>query len=99
MIAKLNGIAVLAVTLFSVALPSMGADWKPASSTLTTPWTAKVSPDHVLPDYPRPQMVRKQWANLNGLWEYAVQDKDASSLKLSPAISLCRSPLSRVFLV
>ena len=77
MAAKRIGLLELALALFSVALPSMGADWKPAPSTLTTPWTSKVNPNHALPDYPRPQMVRKQWANLNGLWEYAVQDKDA----------------------
>src|SRR4051794_13590484 len=76
MAAKRIGFVELAVTLFSVALPSVAADWKVAPSTLTTPWTAKVNPDHALPDYPRPQMERKQWANLNGLWEYAIQDKD-----------------------
>ncbi|MFL6414678.1 MAG: glycoside hydrolase family 2 protein [Bryobacteraceae bacterium] len=65
-----------ALILLFVALPSESADWKPAPSTLTTPWTAKVSPVRVLPDYPRPQMVRKDWANLNGLWEYAIQDKN-----------------------
>jgi len=76
MAAKRIGFLELLAALFFVALPSLGADWKPAPSTLTTPWTAKVSPDHVLPDYPRPQLVRKQWANLNGLWEYTIQGKD-----------------------
>ena len=33
---------------------------------LQTRWAALVQPDSVLPDYPRPQMVRKQWTNLNG---------------------------------
>src|SRR3954447_9942675 len=73
---KQSEILRAATALLSLALPSVGADWKPAPSTLTTPWTAKVNPDHTLPDYPRPQMERKQWANLNGLWEYAIQDKD-----------------------
>src|SRR4029079_2313158 len=35
-----------------------------------------VSPDKVHPDYPRPQMVRKEWQNLNGLWDYAIRPKD-----------------------
>lgn len=37
-----------------------------------TPWAKDVKPDKVLPEYPRPQMVREEWQNLNGLWDYAV---------------------------
>jgi beta-galactosidase/beta-glucuronidase len=54
------------------------ADWKPADNPLTTPWTAKVSPTNALPEYPRPQMTRARWTNLNGLWEYAIVAKDAA---------------------
>ena len=35
-------------------------------------WTEQVSPVLPLPEYPRPQMVREEWLNLNGLWEYAI---------------------------
>ena len=67
---RLTGLVVLA------ALAS-AASWKPADNTLTTPWTAQVRPDRALPDYPRPQMVRTAWTNLNGLWDYAIQPKEA----------------------
>jgi len=40
-----------------------------------TPWANDVSPANALPEYPRPQMVRKQWQNLNGLWDYAITMK------------------------
>src|SRR6185503_6663602 len=30
------------------------------------------------PEYPRPQMVREKWANLNGLWDYAIAGQDAA---------------------
>ena len=43
-----------------------------SAGTLQTPWTADVSPTNALPDYPRPQMVRSDWLNLNGLWDYAI---------------------------
>ncbi|MEX1827410.1 glycoside hydrolase family 2 protein [Luteibacter sp. CQ10] len=44
-----------------------------ASSTvpLTTPWTEEARAAQVpLPDYPRPQMTRAAWLNLNGTWDY-----------------------------
>ena len=30
------------------------------------------------PEYPRPQMVRGRWLNLNGAWEYALVARDAA---------------------
>jgi beta-galactosidase/beta-glucuronidase len=69
---------IIALTLLSVpALPA--ADWKPAESPLTTPWTAMVNPDHALPEYPRPQMARKDWTNLNGLWDYAIRPQQETT--------------------
>lgn len=46
--------------------------WKIAGERITTPWAEKVNAVNPLPEYPRPQMVRNNWTNLNGLWEYAV---------------------------
>src|SRR5688572_20838841 len=50
----------------------------PAQSTMQTRWASQVDPAHPLPEYPRPQMVRPQWQNLNGLWEYAITDSSAT---------------------
>jgi hypothetical protein len=44
--------------------------------SMDTPWTSKVTPENVWPEYPRPQMTRDNWINLNGLWEYAIVDKN-----------------------
>ncbi|MCX6928956.1 MAG: hypothetical protein NT154_37955 [Verrucomicrobia bacterium] len=49
-----------------------GEAWKPCCGPLTTRWTKDVSPKRVWPEYPRPQMVRSDWKNLNGLWDYAI---------------------------
>ncbi|MDK1360272.1 glycoside hydrolase family 2 [Arthrobacter sp. zg-Y1219] len=40
--------------------------------TLTTRWGADLDPDSVLQDYPRPQLVRDSYLNLNGYWQYAI---------------------------
>jgi len=59
---------------FLLATPNVkAADWQPAKGPLMTRWAKDVSPDKVHPEYPRPQMVREKWTNLNGLWDYAVR--------------------------
>ena len=50
------------------------AQWEPAKGPLMTRWAKDVSPEMVHPEYPRPQMVRKNWTNLNGLWDYKIAD-------------------------
>jgi len=35
---------------------------------LLSRWAKDVSPTNAHPEYPRPQMVRREWLNLNGLW-------------------------------
>ena len=42
-----------------------------------TRWAAEVSPTNAHPEYPRPQLVRPDWQNLNGLWNYAVTPQTA----------------------
>jgi hypothetical protein len=54
------------------------AAWTPVTGRIMTRWAAEVRPDLVLPEYPRPQMVRQRWLNLNGLWDYAITAKDAA---------------------
>ena len=56
---------------------AFAADWKPAAGPLMTKWAKDVKPSKVLPEYPRPQMVRAEWQNLNGLWDYAITAQDA----------------------
>ena len=41
---------------------------------MTTPWTELVDRAKPLPEYPRPQLARQGWINLNGPWDYAIND-------------------------
>ena len=51
--------------------------WKPAANALMTRWGKKVTPENAWQEYPRPQLTRKEWKNLNGLWDYGVTKKEA----------------------
>lgn len=56
------------------------SSWQKENPRLKTPWFDEVSPDNSHPEYPRPQMVREDWQNLNGLWGFtSVSDLDTSS--------------------
>ncbi len=77
------GVTVLALysmlLAMSAPLSSASQSWKPATGPLMTRWAGDVSPENALPEYPRPQMVRKQWKNLNGLWDYAIVGRAESA--------------------
>jgi hypothetical protein len=53
--------------------------WKMQPVPVKTRWAKEVSPANALTEYPRPQMVRAQWQNMNGLWQYAITAKDAAA--------------------
>ena len=45
--------------------------WRSRRPLLSTPWTTQVSPTKENQSYPRPQMTRTVWENLNGVWQFA----------------------------
>ncbi len=47
------------------------------SAPIMSRWEKQITPENAWREYPRPQMVRKQWQNLNGLWDYAITPKTA----------------------
>jgi beta-galactosidase/beta-glucuronidase len=63
---------VLVSLLIAGIIPAQKPGWKIAGDKIVTPWAEKVNPASPLPEYPRPQMVRNEWKNLNGLWDYSV---------------------------
>ena len=44
---------------------------------MLTRWGETLDKDTVLQEYPRPQLVRESYYNLNGLWDYAITASDA----------------------
>jgi len=49
---------------------SFSQDWKMKQARLMTSFSAKIDTSNVFPEYPRPQMVRANWMNLNGIWQF-----------------------------
>ncbi|MGQ8336616.1 glycoside hydrolase family 2 protein [Sunxiuqinia sp. A32] len=74
---RIKLISILMLTCLMV-----NAEWKPNFPSIATRWGKAVTPENAWQEYPRPQMVRDAWMNLNGLWDYAVVSK---SQKESPA--------------
>lgn len=62
---------ILRMALAALALFCSNLDaWEKKQAPIMTKWADEVSPTNALPEYPRPQLVRKEWLNLNGLWEF-----------------------------
>ena len=61
-----------------LAVSTFAAQWQPGKAPLMTRWAKDVSPTNALPEYPRPQMVRSNWLNLNGLWDFAMSSREAA---------------------
>ena len=58
----------------AVVMVAMGA----VAGPMMTEWGGKVTPENAWRGYPRPQMVRANWTNLNGEWDYAVTSVTAT---------------------
>ena len=70
--------ALSGFTLPAAASPDSG--WHRQTPPLATPWTNQVGPDNALPEYPRPQLVRRDWLSLNGVWQFGVTPPSGHSL-------------------
>ena len=62
----------LAGATLALSAVSNGFAWAPVAGHIMTKYADSVNPNSVWPEYPRPQLVRSQWTNLNGLWNYGI---------------------------
>jgi hypothetical protein len=73
--------AILSIVLMAgatgAAAQTAPADDRVYTSDLMTKWGRGVTPDNAWRLYPRPQMKRDRWVNLNGLWDYAIAKNSA----------------------
>src|ERR1035441_826322 len=74
---RIPAVAGIILALLPCVPLTSGASWQPVAGPLKTRWAKDVSPENAHPEYPRPQMVRQDWLNLNGLWDFAITSKDA----------------------
>lgn len=95
-VSRLLWVSLLAVVLHPVGVHAGGSSsWQPAHAPLMTRWASAVSPTNSHPEYPRPQLVRAEWQNLNGLWEYAIRPLASGPPTNYDGEILCPSLLSR----
>ncbi|MBE6990760.1 MAG: glycoside hydrolase family 2 [Ruminococcaceae bacterium] len=55
---------------------------------LYTPWGEALDREHPLPEYPRPQLVRNSYVNLNGPWTYTVEDGEEYTRRRTGTITV-----------
>jgi beta-galactosidase/beta-glucuronidase len=70
-------IAAIASMILAISAIDTAAQTAPAGDSvyagdLMTRWGKDVTPDNAWRSYPRPQLKRERWLNLNGLWDYAI---------------------------
>jgi beta-galactosidase/beta-glucuronidase len=66
---------ILTALVYSAA----AQNWQPAGDRIKTSFAENVNPASPLPEYPRPQLERNLWFNLNGLWDFAIVAKGSSA--------------------
>ncbi len=65
---------------------------KPIETKLYDVWGEELTAENAWTEYPRPQLVRDQWTNLNGHWIYAIsQASESLPPKIGQAKYLFRS--------
>jgi len=71
---KVRNMLFIAIAVSGISVNAQ--NWKMQPVTIQSRWAKEVSPTNALKEYPRPQLVRSNWTNLNGLWDYSILSKN-----------------------
>ena len=81
-----NRIKVISLLVLLLQYSNMQAqNWAPVPGQIMTKWANAVTPENVWKEYPRPQLVRRDWLNLNGLWDFEITDRDTNKNNIAYA--------------
>jgi hypothetical protein len=69
-LARMAGLLGLTAGVGFVTTLSAQVPWQMKQAPLMTQWAALIDTNAPLPEYPRPQLVRTNWLNLNGIWQF-----------------------------
>lgn len=76
-IMKIKHMIAVSLLLLTGIRTANAVEWQMKQGPMMTPWSETLDPENVLGEYPRPQMERQEWMNLNGIWDLrkAIQDE------------------------
>ncbi len=78
---------VLSIVVAVMSMACQAQQWQRLSAPVMTPWGEQIDPASVWQQYPRPQLVRSDWMNLNGLWGYYRRD---NVVRMTPESAVSR---------
>ncbi|MCD6347184.1 MAG: beta-galactosidase, partial [Bacteroidales bacterium] len=92
-ILRLSAIMILATYFISCQTSSTDLQWEMKQAPIMTQWASQIDHNKPWDLYPRPAMERKNWINLNGLWEYAITGLDSQIPKVMDGAILVPYPV------
>ena len=67
--------------------------WSPKGDKIKTKWGINLDINNIWKEYPRPQLERKEWLNLNGIWSYSITEIGSNKPKKPDGIILVPFPI------
>jgi beta-galactosidase/beta-glucuronidase len=71
---------IFVLAIQTLLLSAQNESWHIVQNHIVTPFAKDVVAENPLPEYPRPQMIRSLWQNLNGLWNYKITAQNEEAI-------------------